>query len=58
MTNQDSTEKDAKIVSDSREVATSKTDAATAKELTDEQLAAVVGGIIGNHIGTSVEKKM
>jgi bacteriocin-like protein len=53
MKNQDSTEKDVKITTGSQDVARSKSDTATAKELTDEQLAAVVGGIQGAHIGSA-----
>jgi hypothetical protein len=57
MKNQDPTEKDAKIVTGSRDVATPRTDKTTAvgKELTDEQIAGVVGGgIVGRHIGYAV----
>jgi hypothetical protein len=56
MKDQDSTEKDVKITTGSQDVATPKAaePSEVKRELTDEQLAAVVGGIIGNHIGTSV----
>jgi hypothetical protein len=56
MKKEDSTAKDAKIVTDAEGIATSKTDKTTAvgKELTDEECAAVVGGIVGQHIGANV----
>ncbi len=55
----DSTEKDIKAPTDSRAGAAPEADrmGATTKELTDEQLEVVVGGIVGQHIGTNVAKK-
>jgi hypothetical protein len=47
MKNQDPTEKDVKIVTGSQDVATPKPDKRTTKELTDEQIAGVVGGDSG-----------
>ncbi len=46
MKNQDSTRKDAKITTGPQDDATSRTDTAGTKELSDEQLIAVVGGAI------------
>jgi Trm5-related predicted tRNA methylase len=59
MKDQDSTEKDAKISTDAQVAVTPEADetAANLKELTDEQFAGVIGGIVGSHIGTSFVKK-
>jgi hypothetical protein len=56
MKNRDATEKDAKISTEPEGIATAKTDKTTAvgKELTDEECAAVVGGIQGQHIGANI----
>jgi hypothetical protein len=56
MKKKDSTAKDVKIPTDAEGVATAKTDKTTAvgKELTDEECAAVIGGIQGQHIGANV----
>ncbi len=56
MNDQDSTEKNAKILSDPKDVATSRIDTATTKELTDEQFSAVVGGATGKHIDVLIKK--
>jgi hypothetical protein len=56
MTKQDATEQDVKISTEPEDVATTKTDETNevSKELTDEECAAVVGGIQGAHIGANV----
>ncbi len=55
MKDQDSTEKDAEISTDAQVAVTPEADetAANLKELTDEQFAGVIGGIVGSHIGTN-----
>ncbi len=60
MNTQELTEKASKTSTEPQAIVATEanTAGATAKELTDEQFAAVVGGIQGAHIGYQVAKKM